>query len=124
MGGPPTVQAIPLLMASYGISRMQSTQRESETGGIETPLLGVDNSSTQPQTIWVEPLAEDFTILPGEQLLLVGRGCDNGVRPSCNVVLWDRQQVQVYLESHGDFRVTVNGVTVHGGYQRELSTEC
>jgi hypothetical protein len=87
-----------------------------------------DRKDAQPITIWIEPIAEDFTLLAGESLELVAYGITSA--PSVDLVQ-SEQDLQIYLEGGRDiasvdemlamatdFVVTQNGVRLECGHNR------
>src|SRR5262249_54509773 len=52
-----------------------------------TAKLGVSNSRSKPQVVAVEPWANDYTLLPGEELEIVAFG--DAELPWFHVVEWD-----------------------------------
>jgi hypothetical protein len=80
--------------------------------------IGITNSRERPHVVAVEPWAEDFTLLPGEELEVVTFG-DTTV-PWFQVVEWDGTS-QVYCENTVDFKVLQNGVVLKCGHSRQLS---
>jgi hypothetical protein len=60
-----------------------------------TARISVRNDADKPRAIWLEPLAEDFTLLPGEELEIVAR--DKAKQPWFALV--ERpDSTQVYVE--------------------------
>jgi hypothetical protein len=82
--------------------------------------LGVQNRTQKPRIIWVEPWGEDFTLLPGEELLVVGR--HESEQPWYFVIEWDESS-QVYLEAANDFEVVQNGIRLECGHKRQAALE-
>jgi hypothetical protein len=78
--------------------------------------LGVSNSRDKPQIVAVEPWADDYTLLPGEELEIVASG--HGKVPWFHVVEWDGTS-QVYCEETDDFKVVQNGVELKCGRNRQ-----
>lgn len=78
--------------------------------------LGVTNSRNGPQIVAVEPWANDYTLLPGEQLEILAFG--KIASPWFNVVEWDGT-TQVYCEETSDFKVLQGGRELECGHQRQ-----
>ena len=111
-----------------GLSRLALAPRGAagDNGGMAadsrfTAKIGFRNSRKdgQPITIYVEPLAEDFTLSASEELEIVTRG--NGLLPWFNVVEWGAE-TQVYLEDVNptDFVVTQKGQQLRCGHNKHL----
>jgi hypothetical protein len=67
-----------------------------------TARITVRNDADNPRIIWLEPLTEDFTLLPGEELEIVAR--DDSEQPWFALVEWP-DSTQVYIEGISlDFR--------------------
>ena len=81
-----------------------------------TARLGVSNSRGQPQVIAVEPWADDFTLLPGEELVILAFG--SAETPWSHVVEWEGA-TQVYCEETSEFKVVQNGVELQCGHNRQ-----
>lgn len=80
--------------------------------------LEVYNDTQRPRAVWVEPIAEDFTLLPGESLEIIARGVQN--RQWFGLV--EHEDVtQVYLQEpdYDDFQVTQKGKRLECGHNRE-----
>jgi hypothetical protein len=78
--------------------------------------LGVRNSRKAPQIVAVEPWADDYTLLPGEELEIVAFG--KKAVPWFNVVEWDGT-TQVYCEETDDFKVMQGDRQLECGHQRQ-----
>jgi hypothetical protein len=78
--------------------------------------LGVHNKRGEPQVVVVEPWANDYTLLPGEQLVVVAFG-DSDV-PWFNVVEWDGT-TQVYCENTASFKVLQGDCELECGHNRQ-----
>jgi hypothetical protein len=78
--------------------------------------LGVSNSRDAPQVVAVEPWAEDFTLMPGEELEVVAFG--KAAVPWFYVVEWDGTS-QVYCNAAADFEVLQGGVRLECGHNRQ-----
>lgn len=78
--------------------------------------LGVSNARPTPQVVAVEPWANDYTLMPGEELVIVAFG-DTAV-PWFHVVEWDGTS-QVYCEDTVDFRVLQSDRELECGHQRQ-----
>ncbi len=78
--------------------------------------LGVCNSRKSPQIVAVEPWADDYTLMPGEELEIVAFG--RTVAPWFNVVNWDGT-TPVYCEETDDFKVMQEDHELECGHQRQ-----
>jgi hypothetical protein len=81
-----------------------------------TAKMGISNSRGKPQVVAVEPWADDYTLLPGEELEIVAFG--NAETPWFHVVEWDGTS-QVYCAETADFRVVQNGIELQSGHNRQ-----
>jgi hypothetical protein len=79
----------------------------------------VENESQRPWIIWVEPWAEDFTLLPGERLEIISQG--DSAQPWFQVVEQE-QSTQVYVMG-GDYDVLQNGTRLQGGHNRQAAID-
>jgi hypothetical protein len=83
--------------------------------------MRVQNSTERPRIVWVEPWAEDFTLLPGEELEIVAR--NNSEQPWFYVVEWP-ESTQVYLEAaSSDFEVFQTGKRLELGHNRKAGVD-
>jgi len=82
----------------------------------KTSRIGISNSRKVPLVVAVEPWANDYTLLPGEELQVVAIGTDKS--PWFEVVEWD-EACQVYCNDADSFRVTQNGVELQCGHNRQ-----
>jgi hypothetical protein len=83
-----------------------------------TAKLGVINScdSAGPRVVYVEPWGEDYTLRPGEELVIVATG--RASPPWFNVVEYDGA-TSVYIEGHcPGFAVYQDGRRVECGHNR------
>ena len=78
--------------------------------------LGVSNSGSKPRVVAVEPWANDYTLLPGEELEIVAFG--NAQSPWFYVVEWGWAS-QAYCNETADFKVVQNGVELRCGHNRQ-----
>jgi hypothetical protein len=78
--------------------------------------LGVCNSRKAPQLVFVEPWANDYTLLHDEELEIVAFG-ETAV-PSFTVVEWDGA-TQVYCNDTVDFKVVQGDRELECGHQRQ-----
>ena len=78
--------------------------------------LGVRNSRKSPQVVAVEPWANDYTLLPDEELEVIAFG-ENAL-PWFYVVEWDGA-TQVYCENAVDFKVVQGDRELECGHQRQ-----
>jgi len=76
----------------------------------------MSNSRTKPQIVAVEPWANDYTLLPGEELEIVAFG--DVEMPWFHVVEWDGAS-QVYCNETSDFKVFQKGVELECGHNRQ-----
>ncbi len=82
----------------------------------------MQNDTGRPRIIWVEPWAEDFTLLPKEKLEIVVHGQSESWW--FHVVEYD-EGAQVYLEGEGndDYQVSQGGIVIHCGHQRQAAID-
>lgn len=83
------------------------------------------NESGKPVTLWVEPWAWDYTLLPKENLLLkvVSGKSGNNIWLS---FFHGECSVQIYVEGDTEIEeilVESKGKKIECGYQREFSTK-
>jgi hypothetical protein len=78
--------------------------------------IGVRNSRKSPQIVAVEPWANDYTLLPGENLEIAAFSKSRA--PWFNVVEWDGT-TQIYCEETDDFKVLQGGRELKCGLQRQ-----
>jgi hypothetical protein len=81
-----------------------------------TTKIGIANSRSGPQVIAVEPWANDYTLFPGEELVILAFG--NADAPWFNIVEWDGT-TQVYCEDTVDFKVMQGDKELECGHQRQ-----
>jgi hypothetical protein len=81
--------------------------------------LGVLNSRKVPQIVAVEPWANEYTLLPGEELEIWAFG--NSAVPWFYVVEWDGT-TQVYLNDAADFKVLQSDHVLERGHNRQPET--
>jgi hypothetical protein len=92
-----------------------------------TAKLGVSNGRATPHVIWVEPWANDYTLMPGEELTIEATGgqlfppLPRDIQPSF-VVVETEGGTQVYCNDTVDFRVTKNDGELECGHQRQPGT--
>jgi hypothetical protein len=80
--------------------------------------LAVQNKTGIPRIVWLEPWAEDYTLLPGETVEFVSRS--NSELPWFHLDEWP-ESTQVYLQA-GDYPVVhSNGVRLQCGHNREAA---
>jgi hypothetical protein len=58
--------------------------------------ISFSNESPHPRVVWIEPWAEDFTLLPKESLA-VHASSKNEI-PWLGIIEWDDCQTQIYVE--------------------------
>ena len=68
--------------------------------------LGVQNSRAVPHEVHVEPWANDYTLMPGEECEIIAIGKDS--LPWFYVVEWEGAS-QVYCEETTEFKVLQKG---------------
>jgi hypothetical protein len=78
--------------------------------------LGISNRRDVPHVVAVEPWADDFTLLPGEELEVVALGEESV--PWFYVVEWNGAS-QVYCNEADDFEVLQGGVRLECGHNRQ-----
>lgn len=75
--------------------------------------FSVSNNGTNELVVWVEPWAHDFTLEPGENLVLISSD------PESMVDLHrENDSLQIYLNSSSGFFVQQAGETIHCGHKR------
>ena len=79
-------------------------------------MLGVSNRRDAPQVVAVEPWADDFTIMPGEELEVIAYGHCSA--PWFFVVEWEGTS-QVYCNDTDDFEVLQDGIRLECGHGRQ-----
>ena len=82
--------------------------------------IQVQNSTEKPRIVWVEPWAEDFTLLAGEQLEIIARSTTE--QPWFSVVEWP-ESTQIYLEGVSTFEVLQNGIHLECGHNRKAARD-
>lgn len=91
--------------------------------------ITIRNSGLRPRIIWVEPIPEDFTLLPGEELTVLAR--DQEDVPGFMLLEYDgptQSATQVYLEQsvdtpYDDYDVIQNGVRLETGHNRQAAID-
>lgn len=78
--------------------------------------LGVRNSRSTPHMVIVEPWADDYTLLPGEELEVIAIGEEKV--PYFYLVECEGAS-QVYCEDTRDFKVMQNGSQLECGHNRQ-----
>jgi hypothetical protein len=82
--------------------------------------LAMSNSTNRPRIVWVEPWGEDYTLMPGEELLITAE--DTAEQPWFHVVeLADSSQV--YIEAGGAFQVLQGSRRLECGHNRHAAQE-
>ena len=79
-------------------------------------MLGVQNSRSAPLVVIVEPWAHDFTLFPGEKIVVVAFG--STASPRFDVVERDGF-CEVYCDGASNFRVTQSDRELECGHQRQ-----
>jgi hypothetical protein len=83
--------------------------------------IRVQNSTKKPRIVWVEPWAEDFTLLAGEELEIIARSTTE--QPQFYVVEWP-ESTQVYLEGESAaHEVLQNGIHLECGHNRKAACD-
>ena len=80
--------------------------------------IDVHNATKQPRIIWVEPLGQDFTLLPSESMEITAEGGQNFF-----AVIEHDDSTEVYLEGPNStvFQVTQKGLQLKCGHNREAA---
>ena len=78
--------------------------------------LGVWNSRKTPLVVYVEPWANDYTLLPGDELDIIAFGDDSN--PSFVAVEWEDAS-QIYCNDTIDFKVVQGNVELKCGHNRQ-----
>ena len=73
-----------------------------------------------PRIVWVEPWAEDFTLLPGEEVEIIAR--NDSEQPWFFLIEWP-ESTQIYLEASSDFEVLQNGNRLECGHNRKVARD-
>lgn len=81
-----------------------------------TAKLGLSNFRAVPHEVHVEPWANDYTLMPEEELEVVAFG--DTAEPSFHVREWEGAS-QVYCENTVDFQVLQNGNKLECGHNRQ-----
>jgi len=81
-----------------------------------TAKLEVSNFRKLPQIVVVEPWANDYTLLPGEELVIVA--FDDRQVPWFHVREWDGT-TQVYVQVGADFKVWQGKNELQCGHNRQ-----
>ena len=81
-----------------------------------TSKIGVSNSRLGPHVIAIEPWANDYTLFPGEELVVIAFG--SAAAPWFNVVEWD-DTTQICCEDTSDFKVVQGDKELECGHQRQ-----
>lgn len=99
--------------------------------GPETPprfsaRITIRNCGQRPRIVWVEPLPEDFTLLPQEELEIVA--WHPSKVPSFDMLEYDGptdSATQVYPEivDTDHYEVTQNGVKLASGHNRQAALD-
>jgi hypothetical protein len=84
--------------------------------------IGFWNDRSRPHTVWVEPLGEDYTMLPGERIEIVVR--DRKAHPWFTLVETDGN-TQAYIEGAQctDFDVIQEGKRLECGHNRQAALD-
>jgi hypothetical protein len=83
--------------------------------------IQVQNSTEKPRIVWVEPWAEDFTLLAGEELEIIAHSTTE--QPWFYVVECP-ESTQVYLEGVSkDYEVLQNGIHLECGHNRKAALD-
>jgi hypothetical protein len=77
------------------------------------------NSSQSPRVIYAEPIANDYTLLPGDELLFEAFGTEK--KPWFTLVEYT-EDTQVYCNDAVHFRVSQNGKEIECGHNRRPGT--
>jgi hypothetical protein len=80
--------------------------------------ISLQNSTSLPRILWMEPLGEDFTLLPGEEVEIVFR---RG-RPS---IVEHAESTQIYIEETDllDYDVLLDGKVLECGHNRQAALD-
>ena len=88
--------------------------------------LTIKNCGKRPRVVWMEPLPDDFTLLPNEELEIVVR--DPEKVPSFSIDESDgptQSATQVYADQSDcyDYDVIQNGVKLKSGHNRQAAID-
>jgi len=75
--------------------------------------FSVSNNGTDDLVVWVEPWARDFTLEPGESLVLISSDQESMVD-----LRRENDSLKIYLNSSSDFIAQQTGDTIHCGHKR------
>jgi hypothetical protein len=79
--------------------------------------IDVWNQRQVPLLVYVEPWANDYTLLPGEELEIVAFG---GKQMPQFCIVESESACQVYCNETDDFQVFGNGIELQCGHQRQV----
>ena len=83
--------------------------------------ISVSNNHDCPHVVWVEPWAEDFTLLPTEELEI--RAASPTVQPSFSLVE-SKRHTQVYIDPiEVEYDVLQAGNVIKGGHNRQAAID-
>jgi hypothetical protein len=78
--------------------------------------IEVSNETKEPRIVWLEPWAEDYTLLPNEELQILAHS--ESEQPWFHVVVGEKH-TQVYLQTGDMAEVFQNGNPLSCGHKRE-----
>lgn len=76
--------------------------------------FSVSNNGKSDLVVWIEPWAHDFTLEPGEDLLLIADSEESQLD-----LTREENMLQIYLNSSKDFIVQQRGKTIQCGHKRK-----
>lgn len=75
--------------------------------------FAVSNNDADDLVVWIEPWAHDFTLEPGEDILIIGDGAEADMD-----VYRENGLMQIYLNFSSSFIVQQQGKIIHCGHKR------
>lgn len=82
--------------------------------------IAFTNDRTKPHVVWVEPWGEDYTMLPKDECVVLAERIEASEKP-CYWLVETEGNTQVYCEQLDYPKVTINGVQVQCGHNREAA---
>jgi hypothetical protein len=84
--------------------------------------IGIRNNRSQPHIVWLEPWGRDYTLKPGQELVIAVPGTYAAGGRLFDFVELDGS-TEVYLVGGGDPQVSVGGCPVECGYNRQAAID-
>lgn len=89
---------------------------------MRTFSIGIWNDRPRPHVVWIEPWGEDYTLLPGEKLLITTSDSNDGITPVFNLVETEGN-TQVYVERLTYPKLEIDGVAIECGHNRKAAID-